>query len=48
MNWSGVAGTTFWVDPKENMFVVFMSQTVTHRNRLRIALKNMVYGAFEK
>lgn len=48
MNWSGAGGTTFWVDPKENMFVVFMSQTVTHRGRIRVALKNMVYGAFDK
>lgn len=48
MNWSGAGGTTFWVDPKENMFVVFMSQTVAHRGRLRIALKNIVYGAFDK
>jgi CubicO group peptidase (beta-lactamase class C family) len=48
MNWSGAGGTTFWLDPKENMFVVFMSQTVMHRGRHRIALKNIVYGAFEK
>ncbi len=48
MNWSGAGGTTFWVDPKEDMFVVFMSQTVQHRGRHRIALKNLVYGAFEK
>ena len=48
MNWSGAGGTTFWVDPKEDMFVVFMSQTVQHRGRHRAALKNLVYGAFEK
>lgn len=48
MNWSGVGGTTFWIDPKEDMFAVFMSQTVSQRGRIRIALKNLVYGAFEK
>jgi CubicO group peptidase (beta-lactamase class C family) len=48
MNWSGAGGTTFWVDPKENMFVVFMAQTVSQRVRLRVALKNIVYGAFDK
>lgn len=48
MNWSGAAGTTFWVDPKEDMTVVFMSQTVSQRGRIRIALKNLVYGAMEK
>src|SRR3954469_23497832 len=48
MNWSGAAGTTFWIDRKEDMFVVFMSQTVSQRGRIRAALKNLVYGAFEK
>jgi CubicO group peptidase (beta-lactamase class C family) len=48
MSWSGAAGTTFWIDPKEDMFVVFMSQTVSQRGRIRVALKNLVYGAFEK
>jgi len=48
MYWSGAGGTTFWIDPKENMFAVFMAQTIVHRGRLRVALKNIVYGAFEK
>jgi CubicO group peptidase (beta-lactamase class C family) len=48
MNWSGAGGTTFWIDRQENMFAVFMAQTIANRARLRITLKNMVYGAFEK
>jgi CubicO group peptidase (beta-lactamase class C family) len=48
MSWSGAGGTTFWIDPKEDMFVIFMAQTVSQRGRIRIALKNVVYGAFEK
>jgi CubicO group peptidase (beta-lactamase class C family) len=44
----GAGGTTFWVDPKENMFVVFMAQAPSQRMRLRVALKNIVYGAFER
>jgi CubicO group peptidase (beta-lactamase class C family) len=48
MNWSGAGGTTFWVDRQENMFVVFMAQTVTQRTRIRATLKNLVYGAFEQ
>ena len=48
MNWSGAGGTTFWVDRQENMFVVFMAQTVTQRGRIRTALKNLVYGAFDQ
>jgi hypothetical protein len=30
------------------MFVVFMAQTISQRGRLWGALKNMVYGAFDK
>lgn len=48
MNWSGAGGTSFWIDPKEDMYVVFMSQTVQHRSRIRVTLKNLVYGAMEK
>jgi CubicO group peptidase (beta-lactamase class C family) len=48
MNWSGAGGTAFWIDRKENMFVVFMAQTVSQRGRLRTTLKNIVYGAFEQ
>jgi CubicO group peptidase (beta-lactamase class C family) len=48
MSWSGAGGTTFWIDPKEDMFVIFMAQTVSQRARIRIALKNVVYGGFEK
>jgi CubicO group peptidase (beta-lactamase class C family) len=47
-NWSGAGGTTFWIDPKENMFVVFMAQSPSQRMRLRVTLKNVVYGAFER
>jgi CubicO group peptidase (beta-lactamase class C family) len=45
--WSGAGGTTFWVDPKEDLFVVFMMQSPSQRLRYRIALHNMVYGALE-
>jgi CubicO group peptidase (beta-lactamase class C family) len=48
MSWSGAGGTTFWVDRQENMFAVFMAQTIVNRGRIRITLKNVVYGAFEK
>jgi CubicO group peptidase (beta-lactamase class C family) len=48
MNWGGAGGTTFWIDPKENMFVVFMMQAPSQRQRIRSTLKNLVYGALEK
>jgi CubicO group peptidase (beta-lactamase class C family) len=48
MTWSGAGGTTFWVDPVEDMFVIMMMQAPSQRMRIRAALKNMVYGAMEK
>jgi CubicO group peptidase (beta-lactamase class C family) len=47
MNWSGAGGTTFWIDPKQEMFVVIMAQTVAERDVLRVTLKNLVYEAFD-
>jgi len=47
-NWGGAAGTYFWVDPKEDLFVVYMMQSPKHRVAVRALLKNMIYGAVEK
>jgi CubicO group peptidase (beta-lactamase class C family) len=47
-NWSGAGGTTFWVDPKEDLFLVFMMQSPSQRTRYRTMLHNVVYGAFER
>jgi CubicO group peptidase (beta-lactamase class C family) len=46
--WGGAAGTVFWVDPKEKMFVVFMMQSVSKRAIYRPLLRNMVYAAIVK
>ena len=43
--WGGAAGTYFWVDPKEKMFVIFMMQSPAKRAPLRIMLRDMVYAA---
>ena len=47
MTWGGAGGTIFWIDPKESMFVVVMMQAPSQRLRIRSALKNLVYGAFD-
>jgi CubicO group peptidase (beta-lactamase class C family) len=47
-NWGGAGGTAFWVDPKEDLLVVFMMQSPSQRVRYRAALRNMIYGALEK
>jgi CubicO group peptidase (beta-lactamase class C family) len=43
--WGGVAGTAFWVDPKERMFVVYMMQSPGKRLQYRVLLRNMIYAA---
>ena len=45
--WSGVAGTFFWIDPKEDLFAVFMSQGPGQRDYFRTLLRSMVYAAVE-
>jgi CubicO group peptidase (beta-lactamase class C family) len=48
VNWGGAGGTYFWVDPKEDMFVVFMMQSPKQRVPYRFVLKDMVYAAITK
>ena len=46
--WGGAGGTYFWVDPKEDMFVVLMMQSPKQRLYYRGLLRDMVYAALEK
>jgi CubicO group peptidase (beta-lactamase class C family) len=43
--WGGFAGTAFWVDPAENMAVVYMSQEPVRRAHYRTLLRALVYQA---
>ena len=43
--WGGAAGTYYWADPENDMFVIYMMQSPKHRVPLRSLLRNMVYGA---
>ena len=43
--WSGLAGTTFWVDPAERLFAVFMMQGPAQREYYRGLVRDMVYAA---
>jgi CubicO group peptidase (beta-lactamase class C family) len=45
--WSGMAGTFFWIDPKEELFAVFMMQGPGQREYFRTLLRNLVYAAVE-
>lgn len=45
--WSGIAGTFFWIDPKEDLLAVFMSQGPGQRDFTRTLVRNLVYAAVE-
>ena len=44
-NWSGLAGTTFWVDPKEELVAVWLMQAQGQRVHYRNAFRSLVYQA---
>ena len=46
--WDGVAGTFFFIDPKHDMFAIFMVQTPSQRGRIQLALKTLIYQALLK
>jgi CubicO group peptidase (beta-lactamase class C family) len=45
--WGGAAATTFWIDPKEELTVVFMTQVIGSEARLTLRrdLRTLVYSA---
>jgi CubicO group peptidase (beta-lactamase class C family) len=45
--WSGIAGTFFWIDPKEELFAVFMSQGPGQREYFRTLVRGLVYASVE-
>ncbi len=47
-NWGGAGGTYMWVDPKQNLFVVYMMQSPSQRVAYRALLRDMVYAAIVK
>jgi CubicO group peptidase (beta-lactamase class C family) len=47
-NWGGAGGTYFWVDPKEDLVVVYAMQSPSQRVHYRQVLRDMVYSAIDK
>lgn len=41
----GIAGTLFWVDPKEELMAVFMVSAPAHRDHYRFLIKSLIYQA---
>ena len=46
INWGGLGGTYFWIDPKTNLIAIWMMQAPGQRVHYRHVFKDMVYGAF--
>ena len=47
--WGGAASTAFWIDPAEELIVIFMTQLLpSSAYPLRRELRTMVYAAFEE
>jgi CubicO group peptidase (beta-lactamase class C family) len=42
-----MAGTFFWIDPKEELFAVFMMQGPGQREYTRTLVRGLVYAAVE-
>ena len=45
--WGGMAGTSFFIDPKEDLFGLFMSQGPGQRDYFRAITRSMIYAALE-
>jgi CubicO group peptidase (beta-lactamase class C family) len=43
--WAGFGGTSFIIDPKEQLVGVFLAQAPTSRQHIRLLFKNLLYGA---
>ncbi len=43
--WGGLAGTTFWIDPEEDLLAVLMVQAPGQRNYVRTQFRATVYAA---
>jgi CubicO group peptidase (beta-lactamase class C family) len=43
--WDGAGGAFFFVDPRDDMFAIFMVQAPSQGGRIQLALKTMIYQA---
>jgi CubicO group peptidase (beta-lactamase class C family) len=43
--WEGLGGTSFWVDPREDLYALVMIQAPGRREHCRRIMRQLVYGA---
>jgi CubicO group peptidase (beta-lactamase class C family) len=46
--WDGVGGTSFFIDPKDEMFAILMMQSPSQHGRIQAELKTLIYQALGK
>ncbi len=46
--WDGVAGTFFFIDPKDDLLVICMMQSPSQRERIQTELRTLIYQALNK
>ena len=46
-HWGGMAGTTFFVDPAEDLFAILMLQAPNQREYYRLLFRDLVYAALD-
>jgi CubicO group peptidase (beta-lactamase class C family) len=46
--WDGAGGSFYFVDPEDDLFVVFMVQSPTQGGRIQLALKTLMYESLGK
>lgn len=44
-NWGGAAGTKFWIDPREKLIGIFMTQSLPHASQIGVDFKYLSYQA---
>ena len=46
--WLGYGGTYFWIDPKEELIAISMTQSVNNRDKINRLMRNLVYQSINK
>ncbi len=44
-HWSGIGGTSFFVDPGQDLYAMLLTQAPNQRDHYRQLLRNLVYAA---
>lgn len=45
--WGGLAGTAFWISPRDNLFAIMMIQAPEQRDYFRLLFRTLVYAALD-